>query len=87
MDEKTHSILKDARHAILWLSNPQLRERCDSLDPFALKDELEGKLKPILQPSGERPGIRPQGGASEGSKARPPARLVSPSKTQKHINS
>jgi hypothetical protein len=25
MDSKTRSILKDARHAILWLSNPQLR--------------------------------------------------------------
>lgn len=25
MDERTHSILKDARHAILWLCNPQSR--------------------------------------------------------------
>ena len=72
----------------------QLRERRDSLDPFQLKDELEAKLKLILLPKVERPASpqealsgRPQGGASKGSKARPPARLISLSHTQKHINS
>jgi hypothetical protein len=28
----------------------QLRDRYQSLDPFALKDELEGRLKQILKP-------------------------------------
>ena len=70
----------------------QLRERRDSLDPFQLKDELEAKLKLILLPKVERPASpqealsgRPQGGASKGSKARPPARLISLSKTHSHI--
>jgi len=71
----------------------QLRERRDSLDPFELKDKLEAKLKLILLPKIDRLaspqealGSRPQGGASEGSNARPPARFISPSHTQKLIN-
>ncbi len=52
------------------------------------------KVKQILHPKPEliaRPpkkpawGFRPQGGASEGSKARPPARFSSQSNTQKYI--
>ena len=71
----------------------QLRERYASLNPFDLKDELEEKLRHILHPKNkgaaspqEALGFRPQGGASDGSKTRPPARLVSPTETQKHIN-
>jgi hypothetical protein len=33
MDTKTFSILKDARHAILWLSNPQLRQASETMLP------------------------------------------------------
>jgi hypothetical protein len=70
----------------------QLRERYVSLNPFDLKDELEEKLRHILHPknrSAASPqaalGFRPQGGASAGSKTRPPARLASPANTQKYM--
>ena len=49
-------------------------------------------MRPLLgaacppRPPKEATGFRPQGGASWGSKARPPARFNSLSKSQKYIN-
>lgn len=47
--EKMTSVLRDARHAILWLSNPQLRERGEDRLP---RTDIVEAIDALLNPPG-----------------------------------
>lgn len=49
MDAETRSILKDARHAILWLSNPQLRRADETKLP---RTDIVEAIDALLTPPG-----------------------------------
>lgn len=49
MDERTKAILRDARHAILWLSNPQLRHADETKLP---RTDIVEAIDDLLNPPG-----------------------------------